>query len=148
MLAACATTGAQSSATSFGDAAAYQQAQADVTRLTAQANQDPLLKPWTGPHGGVPPWDQARAELVGPALNLGIQLQEAETQVIANNPERPTFENTIAALEGAGRHLDRATTIFGVMTDNMSNEAIQNIEAEWSPRLTGAYNAITFNRAL
>ncbi|MCA8885444.1 MAG: hypothetical protein KDA35_02405, partial [Hyphomonadaceae bacterium] len=147
MLAACATTGAQSSAT-FGDAAAYQQAQADVTRLTAEANQDPLLKPWTGPYGGVPPWDQARAELIAPALDLGIRLQEAEMQAIANNPARPTFDNTIAAMQDAGRHLDRAQTIFGVMTDNISNEEIQGVEAEWSPRLTAAYNAITFNRAL
>ncbi|ANP45926.1 M3 family metallopeptidase [Candidatus Viadribacter manganicus] len=147
MLAACATTGADSAAT-FGNATAYQQAQTDVQRLTAQANQDPLLKPWTGQYGGVPPWDQARAELVPPALELGIQLQEAEVQVIANNPERPTFDNTIGAMQNSGRHLDRATTIFGVMTDNISNEAIQGVEAEWSPRLTAAYNAITFNRAL
>lgn len=147
LLAACATTGAETSA-SFGDAAAYQTAQADVTRLTEQANQDPLLKPWTGPHGGVPPWDQARAELLPPALELGIALQEAEVQAIANNPATPTFDNTLAAMQNAGRHLDRATTIFGVMTDNISNEAIQQVEADWSPRLTAAYNRITFNRAL
>ena len=148
MLAACATTGAETAASTFGDAAAYQQAQSEVTRLTAIANQDPLLKPWTGPHGGVPPWDMARAELVAPALETGIALQEAEIQVIANNPARPTFENTMVPLQDSGRHLDRATTIFSIMTDNISNEAIQNVEAEWSPRLTAAYNAITFNRAL
>ncbi|MEZ5959061.1 MAG: M3 family metallopeptidase [Hyphomonadaceae bacterium] len=148
MLAACATTGAETASSSFGNAAAYQQAQTDVQTLTAQANQDPLLKPWTGPHGGVPPWDQARAELIAPALDLGIRLQEAEVQTIANNPERPTFDNTIGAMQDSGRHLDRATTIFGVMTDNISNEQIQAVEAEWSPRLTAAYNAITFNRAL
>jgi peptidyl-dipeptidase Dcp len=148
MLAACATTGAETAVSNFGDAAAYQQAQADVARLTAEADQDPLLKPWTGPYGGVPPWDQARAELVPPALELGIQLQEAEVQAIANNPARPTFENTMVPMQDSGRHLDRALTIFGVMTDNISNEAIQQVEAEWSPRVTAAYNAITFNRAL
>ncbi|MFN3464479.1 MAG: M3 family metallopeptidase [Terricaulis sp.] len=147
LLAACATTGAETSA-AFGNAAAYQQAQSDVQTLTAQANQDPLLKPWTGPHGGVPPWDQARAELVGPALELGIRLQEAEVQAIANNPARPTFENTMVPMQDSGRHLDRALTVFGVMTDNISNEQIQAVEAEWSPRITAAYNAITFNRAL
>ncbi|MBL8544869.1 MAG: M3 family metallopeptidase [Hyphomonadaceae bacterium] len=147
-LAACATTGAETAVANFGDTAAYQQAQTNVQTLTAQANQDPLLKPWSGPHGGVPPWDQARAELVGPALDLGIRLQEAEVQAIANNPERPTFDNTIGAMQDSGRHLDRATTIFGVMTDNISNEQIQGVEAEWSPKLTAAYNAITFNRAL
>lgn len=147
MLAACATTGADSAA-SFGNAAAYQQAQSDVQRLTAQANQDPLLKPWSGPHGGVPPWDQARVELLAPALELGLALQEAEVQAIANNPAAPTFDNTIAAMQDSGRHIDRATTIFGVMTDNVSNEQVQAVEAEWSPRITAAYNAITFNRAL
>jgi len=147
MLAACATTGAESSA-AFGDAAAYQAAQSEVARLTEQANQDPLLKPWTGPYGGVPPWDQARVENLAPALELGLALQEAEVQAIANNPARPTFDNTIGAMQDAGRHIDRATTIFGVMTDNVSNEQIQAVEAEWSPRITAAYNRITFNRPL
>ncbi len=147
MLAACATTATENAAR-FGDAAAYQAAQADVARLTAQADQDPLLKPWTGPHGGVPPWDQARPDLIPAALELGINLQEAEMQAIASNPAAPTFDNTIGAMQNAGRHLDRAQTIFGVMTDNISNEAIQGLEAEWSPRLTAAYNRISFNRAL
>ncbi|MGQ0533081.1 MAG: M3 family metallopeptidase [Caulobacteraceae bacterium] len=148
MLAACATTGAATTAANFGDAAAHQTAQAEVTRLAAQANEDPLMKPWTGPHGGVPPWEQARVELVPTSLQLGIQLQEAEVQAIANNPAAPTFDNTIGAMQDAGRHLDRAQTIFGVMTDNMSNEQVQAVEAEWSPRITAAYNAITFNRPL
>ncbi len=144
-LSACATAGSQISAEA---AAAHQAAQAEVARLTAQANQDPLLKPWTGPHGGVSPWDQARVELLAPALELGLALQEAEVQVIATNPAAPTFDNTIAAMQDAGRHIDRATTIFGVMTDNVSTPAVQEVEAEWSPRITAAYNAITFNRAL
>jgi len=144
-LSACATAGSQISAEA---AAAHQAAQTEVARLTAQANQDPLLKPWTGPHGGVPPWDQARVELLAPALELGLALQEAEVQAIATNPAAPTFDNTIAAMQDAGRHIDRATTIFGVMTDNVSNEQVQAVEAEWSPRITAAYNAITFNRAL
>lgn len=144
-LSACATAGSQISAEAV---AAHQAAQAEVARLSAQANQDPLLKPWTGPHGGVPPWDQARVELLAPALELGLALQEAEVQVIATNPAAPTFDNTIAAMQDAGRHIDRATTIFGVMTDNVSTPAVQEVEAEWSPRITAAYNAITFNRAL
>ncbi len=147
MLAACATTATENAAR-FGDAAAYQAAQTDVARLRTEADQDPLLKPWTGAYGGVPPWDQARPELIPAALELGINLQEAEIQAIANNPAAPTFDNTIGAMQDSGRHLDRAQTIFGVMTDNISNEAIQALEAEWSPRLTAAYNRITFNRAL
>ncbi len=145
-LTACATTGAGTSATETS--AAYAAAQAEVARLTEQANQNGLLKPWTGPHGGVPPWDRADITAVPAALELGVALQEAEVQAIANNPAPPTFANTMDAMQNAGRHVDRAQTIFAIMTDNMSNEAVQAVEAEWSPRLTAAYNRITFNRPL
>ncbi|MBY0564941.1 MAG: M3 family metallopeptidase [Hyphomonadaceae bacterium] len=144
MLAACATSGADTVASS----AEHEAAQAEVARLTAQANQTPLLQPWSGPHGGVPPWDQARPELIPAAFELGITLQAAEINAIATNPAPPTFDNTIAAMERSGRHLDRATNVFGVMTDNVSNEAVQTLEAEWSPRLTAAFNRIVFNRDL
>jgi len=144
-LSACATTGAgQTTATN----SAYTTAQAEVARLTTQANENVLLKPWTGPHGGVPPWDHADVALIPAALELGIALQEAEVQAVANNPAAPTFDNTLVAMQGVGRHLDRATTIFSIMTDNVSTPAVQDVEAEWSPRLTAAYNAITFNRPL
>ncbi len=146
-LTGCATAPAADSAVA-ATSPAYAAAQADVARLTAQANENILLKPWSGPHDGVPPWDRADPALMPAALELGIALQEAEVQAIANNPAPATFENTMAALQNAGRHIDRATTIFGVMTDNISTETIQNIEAEWSPKLTAAGNAITFNRAL
>jgi peptidyl-dipeptidase Dcp len=144
VVASCASVGGAAVA----DSSEHRAAIAEVARLTAEANQNALLKPWSGPHGGVPPWDQADPALVPAALELGIALQEAEVQAISNDPAAPTFANTIDAMQNAGRHLDRATTIFGVMTDNVSNEAIQGLEAEWSPRLTAAYNAITFNRAL
>ncbi|QGZ93518.1 M3 family metallopeptidase [Terricaulis silvestris] len=143
-LSACATTDIGASATN----AAYATAQADVARLTAQANENVLLKPWTGPHGGVPPWDHADPALIAPAFELGIALQEAEIQAIAANPAAQTFDNTMIPMQNAGRHLDRATTIFSIMTDNVSTPVVQEVEAEWSPRLTAAYNAITFNRAL
>jgi peptidyl-dipeptidase Dcp len=152
-IAGCATAPAEN--TGYGNAAAtqagnaaYQAAQAEVTRLTAQANQNVLLAAWTGPHGGVPPWDHADPAAMPAALELGIALQTAEVNAIAANPAAPSFDNSIGALQNAGRHLDRVTTLFGVLTDNISNEAIQQIEADWSPRITASYNAITFNRGL
>ncbi|HCK83692.1 MAG TPA: peptidase M3, partial [Hyphomonadaceae bacterium] len=144
----CATAPAGENASTAATSPAYAAAQAEVARLAGQANENILLKPWSGPHGGVPPWDQANPELVPAALELGIALQTAEVNAIAANPAAPTFDNTMAALEDAGRHLGRATTIFGVMTDNVSNEAIQTLEAEWSPKITAAFDAITFNRPL
>jgi len=142
-LASCATLGGANEVSS-----AYAAARAEVARLTAQADQDPLLKAWTGPHGGLPPWDQARAENIPAAFELGIALQAAEVQAIASNPAAPTFDNTIGALQDAGRHLNRATTVFSVMNSSIADAQIQALNAEWSPRLTAASNRITFNRPL
>ncbi|MBS0386167.1 MAG: M3 family metallopeptidase [Proteobacteria bacterium] len=135
-------------AAAAAQASAYQAAQAEAARLTAQANQNVLLAPWSGPYGGVPPFDHADPAAMPAALQLGVDLQAAEINVIAANPAPPTFDNTIGALENAGRHLDRVSSVFNVLTDNVSNAQIQQLEAEWSPRLTAAFNAITFNRAL
>jgi peptidyl-dipeptidase Dcp len=127
---------------------AYAEAQADIARLRARASQQPLLAPWTGPYGGVPPWDSATPENVPAAFELGVALREAEVQAIANDPAAATFENTIAALDDVGRHLDRASSVFGVMTSNITTPEIQALEAEWSPRLAAAYDAIHFNQPL
>ena len=89
--------------------------------MTALANQNLLTAPWAGEHGGVPPFDHADPALVPAALQLGIDLQAAEINAVATNPAPGTFDNTIAALENSGRALDRASTIFGVMSYNVSN---------------------------
>jgi peptidyl-dipeptidase Dcp len=57
-----------------------------------------LLSPWTGPYGGVPPFDKATPSDFKPALLAGMEENRAEIAAIANNATAPTFENTIAAL--------------------------------------------------
>src|SRR5687767_6514116 len=61
--------------------------------------QNPLLAPWTGPHGGVPPFDRVKVEHFKPALEAAMAEQLAEIDKIAGDPAPPTFENTFAALE-------------------------------------------------
>ncbi|HRO02393.1 MAG TPA: M3 family metallopeptidase [Terricaulis sp.] len=146
-LGGCASTGAATNV-SPEQLAAYQQAQTDVERLTAEANQNVLLAAWTGPHGGVPPWDHAQAAAFPATFDLGIRLQAAEIAAIANNPEAPTFANTIEAMQRAGDHLGRSGTLFSVLSGNVANPEVQQVQAEWFPRLTRASNEITFNRAL
>ena len=121
---------------------------AEVTRLTALADADPMLAPWTGPHGGVPPWDKAKADLFPTSFQTGIDLLLAQIDDIASNTEPPTFANVIVPLEDAGRHDDRAQTVFGVMTNNMNTPDVQAVDREWSPKLTAARDAITFNEKL
>ncbi len=128
--------------------AARDAALAEVERLTARANQDPYLAPWTGPHGGVPPFDKLAADAFPRAFELGLALQLAEIEAIAQNPEPPSFENTFVPLEDSGRHVGRAETLFSVMTGNLSAPEVQAVDKQWSPRLAAARDKITFNDKL
>ena len=127
---------------------AHRAAIAEVARLRAEADANPMLAPWSGPDGGVPPWDRVKPELFPAAFKLGLDLLLAEVDVVANNPDPPRFDNVIAALEDVGRHQDRATTLFGVLTNNLNTAEVQAIDREWSPKLAAANDAITFNEKL
>ncbi|MCL6740804.1 M3 family metallopeptidase [Sphingomonas sp. RB56-2] len=115
---------------------------------TATVSNNVLLKDWTGPYDGVPPWDQVKPELFPQAFETGIAQLLAETDAIANNPEAPTFANTIEASEKTGRTLDRVQALFGVMTDNMSTPAYQELDKEWAPKFSAAYDKINLNGKL
>jgi peptidyl-dipeptidase Dcp len=109
---------------------------------------NPLLMPWTGPHGGVPPFDQVRPELFPEAFQTAINARRLEVLAITNNPEPATFANTFVPLQDAGRQLSRVQSVFSVMTNNMNTPAYQALDRDWSPRLAGASDEITFNEAL
>jgi peptidyl-dipeptidase Dcp len=125
-----------------------QKSTGDVEKLRADAQRDSILAPWTGPYGGVPPWDQVKAERFGPAFTRGLALLRAEVAAIGANPAAPDFENTIAALENAGRHQGRAETMFSVMTSSMNTPDVQAVDQEWSPKLAAAHDEVTFNEPL
>ncbi len=126
----------------------YEAAQAEVSRLTAVASGDPMLAPWTGPYGGIPPWDKVKVDGFGAAFTTALALHAAEIQVIATNPEPATFANTLATLENSGRHRDRAETLFSVMTSNLNTPEVQAVDRDWSPKLAAASDAIVFDTAL
>ena len=107
-----------------------------------------LLQPWTGPYEGVPPWDKVSPAKLREAVLEGIELQRGDINAIAENPEAPTFANTIVAMELAGEPLDRATNVFSVMTSNIGGEAYDAIDTELSPILSAAGDEITFNAKL
>jgi peptidyl-dipeptidase Dcp len=114
----------------------------------APAGANVLLADWTGPYDGVPPWDRVRPELFPEAFQAAIDEQRREVLAIADNPEAPTFANTMEALDRAGRRLDRLQALFGVMTSNMSSPAYQALQREWGPRLAAASDEIVLNPAL
>jgi peptidyl-dipeptidase Dcp len=119
-----------------------------ATTATAAVVSNALLQDWAGPYDGVPPWDQVKPELFPQAFQAGIDQLLSETDVIADNPDAPTFANTIEAMEKSGRTLDRVQALFGVMTDNMSTPAYQELDKEWSPKFSAAYDKINLNGKL
>jgi len=107
-----------------------------------------LLAEWTGPYGGVPPFDRMDLEDLQPALESGMAMQLEEIDVIADNPESPTFANTILAMEGAGRDLDRVMPLWGIWRGNLSSPEFREIQGEMAPKLAEFRTKITQNEAL
>jgi peptidyl-dipeptidase Dcp len=123
-------------------------AQSPTVPAEATVPNNVLLADWTGPYGGVPPFDKVKPELFPEAIQFGIDEQRREVLAIVDNPAPPTFENTIEALEKAGQRLDRVLSVFGVMTNNMATPAYQALDKEWSPRLSAASDEINLNPKL
>ncbi len=109
---------------------------------------NPLLAKWTGPYGGVPPFDQVKVEQFKPALEAAMAENLAEVEQIANDPAAPTFENTIVAMENAGRRLTDVGTFYGVWSSTMNGPEFQVVEREMAPRLAAFSDQITQNEKL
>ena len=114
----------------------------------AGASGNVLLEEWTGPHGGVPAFDAMDLEHVKPALEAGMAMHLAELDQIAQNPESPGFENTILAMERAGRDLDRVMVYWGIWRANLASPQFRAIQSEMVPKLSDYRSQITQNAAL
>ncbi|MEZ6136700.1 MAG: M3 family metallopeptidase [Pirellulaceae bacterium] len=121
---------------------------AQESGTTVKTSESVLLKPWTGPYGGVPPWHLVRAEEFVPAFESAIAEAKQEIEGIANNSQPATFENTVLALEKAGRTLSRINAIFGVHTSNLNTGPIPDIERVVAPKLSEHDDSIIQNEAL
>ncbi len=117
-----------------------------TTAATIAAN--PLLDKWTGPHGGIPPFDKVKVSDFKPALEAAMAENLREVEEIANQAAAPTFENTIVALEKSGQTLARVSTIYYLWAANMSSDEYGKVEAEMDPRLAGHADKITQNEKL
>lgn len=108
---------------------------------------NPFFSEFNTPNG-VPPFDKIKAEHYLPAFEEGMKRHNAEIDSIVNNPDAPTFENTIVALDESGRMLDRVGAVLSVMTGTMSDSTYQSIEKEITPKRTEHYDNINFNEKL
>lgn len=107
-----------------------------------------LLKPWLGPYGGVPPWNLVQPDAFTPAFDDAIAESKSEIERIANDAAPATFENTIAAMEGSGRTLERLSTLFDVHTSNLNVGPMPDVERAVAPKLAEFDDWITQNEKL
>ncbi|GIW97882.1 MAG: peptidase M3 [Pirellulaceae bacterium] len=108
----------------------------------------PLLRPWSGPYGGVPPWNEVHPEDFVPAFQRAIEMAQAEVEQIAGQSAPPTFENTIVAMEKSGRALTRLANMFFVFTSNLNAGPMPAIERQVMPMLTEYEDWVTQHAGL
>ena len=108
----------------------------------------PLLKRWTGPFGGVPPWNLVRSEEFIGAFDAAIKAADDDITAITGNPETPDFENTIVAMERSGRTLSRLEAMFFVYASNLNVGPIPDIEKVIVPKLSEHEDSIYQDKKL
>ena len=95
-----------------------------------------------------PPFDKIKDEDFQPAIEAGMAQQQSEIQVIANNPDVPSFDNTIVAMEKSGRLLERVMAAFDGVTEANTNPALQNVKTIEAPKLAAHQDFIFLNTKL
>ncbi|EXL05948.1 M3 family metallopeptidase [Aquamicrobium defluvii] len=105
------------------------------------------LAAWEGPLG-LPDFTRISDADFGSVFDAAFAAHEAEIEAIAGNPAEPTLENTLAALELSGQALERVSSIFWCKAGANTNEAIQKLEREISPKMSRHFSAISMNEKL
>ncbi|NMC39977.1 MAG: peptidase M3, partial [Bacteroidales bacterium] len=102
---------------------------------TRTMNENPFLNERYNTPFEVPPFDKIKAEHYKPAYLKGMEEQKRNVQAIINNPQAPTFENTIKALEYSGELLSKVSRVFGSLNSAHTNDTLQAINKEIAPLL-------------
>ena len=112
------------------------------------AEPNPVVAPWTGPYGGVPPFDRVRIADLGPGIEEAMKARLEAVEKIAADPAPPTFENTLLPLERAARDFDRAQNVYEIWGACLSDDAVQKTEREVAPKLAAMADSIFQNKRL
>ena len=118
-----------------------------LSTIMACTNQNPLLTEQNTPYG-VPAFDKVKIEHYMPAFEKAIAENKAEIEAIVNNPEAPTFANTIEALDRSGELLDKVVGVFFNVLEADGNDEMNKIAEEVTPLLSALSDGIILNDAL
>ncbi len=117
------------------------------TKMESETEME-LLKPWSGPYGGVPPWHLVRPQEFIPAFKAAFEMSDRDIAKITDNPDAPTFENTMVPLENAGQTLTRLGVLFGVYGSNLNTGPMPDIQKKVMPLLAAHEDKIMQNKKL
>jgi len=112
-----------------------------------QAVDNPFLKNYETTYG-IPPFEKIENKHYMPAFDAGISEHKAEIEKIVSNTDAPTFENTILAMEYSGKLLTKVSQVFFNLTEANTNDELQNIAKEISPKLSLHEDEILLNDKL
>ena len=116
-------------------------------KSTLDPNINPFFQEWTTSFE-VPPFLDIRDEHYMPAFEKGMSDNLEEIDAIVNNPDEPTFANTIEALERTGNLLTKVQRVFSNLASSNTNPQLQELQRELSPLLSAHYDKITLNQDL
>jgi len=108
---------------------------------------NPFFKEWDTPFE-TPPFEDIETRHFMPAIEEGIKREKAEVDAIINNPEKPTFDNTLEALEEAGKFLRKVNAVFRGLLSADTNDALQKIARDTTPMLSKHGDDIRLNEVL
>ena len=113
----------------------------------AADTSNPFLSEFETPYG-TPDFDRIKVEHYEPAFLKGIEQQNGEIKTIVENPEEPSFENTIVALDNSGEILARVSGVFFALTEADTNDEMMALEAKIAPMLSEHSDNIFLNQEL
>ena len=108
---------------------------------------NPFLEEYTTEYQ-IPPFDKIKAEHYIPAFEKGIEEARAEIKAIVNNPEVPTFDNTILALDNSGKLLGKVSYVFGALSECLNDSAMEKIAEVAYPMLSAYSDEVSMNDSL
>ena len=111
------------------------------------SRQNPFLTEWDTPYG-IPPFQEILVEDYIPAIQAGIEQQNQEIDSIVNNPEAPTFENTVLPLELSGEILSKVSGVLYNVCETDRTDELDSVMEQAIPMLTEHEDNISFNKGL
>ncbi len=118
-----------------------------ITGIIMSVSTNPLLAPWVGPFEA-PPFAMVQADHYRPAFEAALAENEAEIAAIAENPDAPSFSNTIEMMERSGESLDRVCSVFFNLAGTDTTDELEAIEMAIAPVLSRHNSAITLDPKL